>query len=243
MKGKGADFRLYNRSFRVAARLEKSGIAYFDNALFIPMAGIDVMESGSRSAGAIPLDLVRERPSLLLLQLVPGADPRNMALAIEKSVTGVRVLTISELFGRERTRLAQMATAVRPMTMAGWLIAISAGGAVQLLYWRERRPVLGLLQAWGYGKRDLLLLFTLESLLLSLGGMVAGSTAAFLLLQLSVLRITRALGLPLLFGADSAAVTEIPGLCLLFSAGVAAVTLVTLLGQLRREPAELMRGV
>lgn len=241
MKARGAELRLYNRSFRVAARLEKSGIGYFDNAVFIPLAGVSAMERSSRT-GAMPLPVHWERPSLLLVQLSAGADPRTTAAAMERAIPDVRVLTIPELFHRERTKMAQLAAARRPLVLAGWLLALATGGAVQIFYWRDHRKTLGLLQVWGYGRRTLLPLFAGETFLLALLAMTVGSLAALLLVRYFAGYLTLSLGVPLLLGAGAASIAGIPWLCLSFAAGMAIETLLIILCLLRQEPAVLMRG-
>ena len=242
MKGTGADLRLYNRLFRVAARMEKSGLGYFDNAVFIPLAGVAAMERSSRGSGAVPLTVSWGRPSMLLLQLLPQTDMRETAASIEKRVPGVRVLTIPELFREKRELLKRIADVQIPLSVAAWIAAMAAGGAMQFLYWRGRRPTLGLLQAWGYGKGFILLLFSMETMLLSLAAMVAGSLVAFLLLRLFAAYFAVALGLPLLLGTAAAAAAGIPWLCLSFAVVMAGETLAIILFLLRHEPADLMRG-
>lgn len=242
MKGIGADLRLYNRLFRVAARMEKSGLGYFDNAVFIPLAGVAAMERSSRGSGAVPLTVSWGRPSMLLLQVFPKTDLREAADSIEKRVPGVRVLTIPELFREKRELLKRIADVQIPLSVAAWLAAMAAGGAMQFLYWRGRRPTLGLLQAWGYGKGFILLLFSMETMLLSLAAMVVGSLGAFLLLRLFAAYFAVALGLPLLLGTAAAAAAGIPWLCLSFAVVMAGETLVIILFLLRHEPADLMRG-
>lgn len=239
-KGKGAQLRLYNRSFRVVARLDKSGLGYFDNAAFIPLSGVAAMERSSRS-GAVPLFVPWERPSLLLLKLRPGAEPRRTAAAIEQRVTGVRVLTTPELFRRERQQLERLAAVRRPLLVAGWFLALAAGGAVQLLYWRSRRRTLGLMLLWGYSRGELLRLFTLEALLLAAPAMAAGSLLAFALLRLTAGSPGQSPALPLLLDSRVLTAAGIPGLCFVFAVGMAAEAFGIVFWLLRRDAAVLLR--
>lgn len=241
MKAEDARFRLYNRTFRVAARLDKSGIGYFDNALFIPMSGVAAMESASRS-GAVLLPIVWGRPSLILVQLLPGADQSVTAAAIERNMPSVRVLTMKELFRAERQKMAELARVRRPLLVAGWLFALAAGGAVQIFYWRERRQTLGLLQVWGYGRIALVGLFAAEAFVLALLAMAGGSLAVRLIFGQLSSWLSRATGLPLLLETGAAVAAGIPWLCLLFAAGMAIESVVILSWLLRKEPAVLLRG-
>lgn len=242
MKAKGAEFRLYNKTFRVAGRLERSGVGYFDNALFIPLAGVASMERTSRSGGGMPLQVLWDRPSLLLVQLSPGIDPVTVATAMEKGIQGVRVMTIPALFHQERLRLARITGASRLLMPTGWLVALAAGGAVQLLYWRGRCQTLGLLQFFGYGRVALMGFFAAETFLLSLLAMGGGCLAAFLLLRQFASQLAMTSGVPLLISTGSVVSAGIPWLCLSFAAGMAFETLIILYFLLRPEPAALMRG-
>ena len=242
MKARGADLRLYNHTFTVAARLEKSGMGYFDNSVFIPLPGIAAMERSSRSSGAVPFTIAWGRPSLLLVQLAPGAPLEETAALLQQKIPGLRVLTIPELFRDQREKVARFTALLTPLTAVAWLLAIVAGAALQILYWRERRPLLGLLQSWGWRRLDLLIFFGLEVMLLSLVGMVAGSMGALVLLKLAAPHVAAAVGLPLLPGSGFPAVAGMARLWLGFDGSMTAATVLVLFFMLQREPAALIRG-
>lgn len=242
MKAPGASMRFYNRTFTVVARLEKSGMGYFDNAVFIPLDGVSAMERSSGSGGGVPLDVPWGRPSILLVRLAPSAVPQDMARMLERQLPGIKVLTIPGLFRENRLRMEKLGRSQGPLTMTAWLLAVLAGGAIQLLYWRDRRPSLGLLQAFGCGKGLILLLFGAETLVISLAGMVAGSMSAFILLRLFAPYLAVVAGMPLLLSGVTLAASVIPWLCLAFAAAMAGETVIIVLLVLGREPADLLRG-
>lgn len=243
MKGRGASLLLYNRTFTVAARLEKSGMGYFDNAVFIPLHGVAAMEQASRGVGRVPLRVPWGRPSLVLVQLAPQVKVRDAADLLQQRVPGVQVLTIADLFREKRAKMARLAAVQKPLAAAAWLFALTAGGAAQLLYWRERRPTLGLLQAWGCSKRAILATTGLETLLLSLVAMAAGSLGAFLLLRFFTAELAAIVGLPLLLSTGAVSAAGIAWLCSAFAVAMAGETLLIIFMLLRREAADLMRGV
>ena len=242
MKGRGAELRLYNRTFTVAARLEKSGMGYFDNAVFISLKGVAAMEQSSRGTGKVPLTVTWGRPSLVLVQLAPRVKVQAAAALIRQRVPGVQVLTMSDLFREKREKMARFVAVQKPIAAAAWLFALTAGGAAQLIYWRERRPTLGLLQAWGCSKGAILITTGLETLLLSLITMAAGSLGAYLLLRLFTADWAALLGLPLLLGAGAVSAAGVPWLCFAFAGAMAGETVIIMLLLLRREAADLMRG-
>jgi len=241
MKGEGATIRFYNSSFSVAARLEKSGMGYFDNAVFIPFAGLRAMESSSMQGGAVPVKIPWGRPSLLLLRLDPGGDRDAAARLIEGRIGGVRVLTMPELFREKREKMETIAGVERSMRVVAWLLAMLAAAALQLPWWRERRPLLGLMQCCGIGRWAILLGVAVETLLMTGIGVVVGSVGALLLLHLFTPYITAVLGIPLLLDAKGLFVSTLPGLWFGLAAAMTAGALLLHLPLLGREPAELMR--
>lgn len=240
-KGVGAELRIYNRLFSVDGRLEKSGLGYFDNAVFIPTAGLAAMERTSLQGGAIPFKLPRERPSILLVRLSPGTSPERTAGMLERELPGIRVLTMPQLFREKRDRVAQLAAWRVPLTVAAWLLATVAGCAAWLPWWRERRPLLGLLQVCGFARGAIVRLFAVEALLVSMAAMAIGGVLAWLLLDRAAPYLVTLLELPLRIDGSALYRATAPRLWLLFTGTMTleAVCLYCLL--LRREPAELVR--
>lgn len=240
-KAVGAELRIYNRIFTVSGRLEKSGLGYFDNGVFIPVAGLAAMERTSLQGGAVPFKLPKERPSLLLVKLSPGTDPERTASLLEGRIPAARVLTMPQLFREKRQRVERLAAWRTPLVVAGWLLALAAGVAVQLPWWRERRPLLGLLLSSGIGRGTIIRIFAMETLLLSLAALTAGGLLASLVLGRSAPLLVSALGLPLVIDAGALYAAAAPRLWLLFAGGLTIETVVLYGLLLRREPAELAR--
>lgn len=241
MKAPGAAMRFFNHTFTLAARLEKSGGGWFDTALFIPLDGLAAMERSSRNGGK-PLNVLWGKPSILLVRLEPSIEPRQTALALERQYPGIQALTISEPLRENRFLMERVGRGRRPLCATAWIIALLSGGAFQFLCFRARRQSLGLLHSFGFGKGLLSIIFGVETFVLSLAGMVAGSLAAFFALRLSGPYLAMATGAPLLPGWISQAASGLP-LCFLAFAGalnVEAVIIIILM--LRSEPADLLRG-
>jgi len=240
-KAVGAELRIYNRTFTVSGRLDKSGLGYFDNAVFIPDAGLSAMERTSLQGGAVPFKLPRQRPSLLLVKLSPGADPEGTASLLEGRISGARVLTMPQLFREKRERVERLAAWRTPLAVAGWLLALAAGVAVQIPWWRERRPLLGLLLSCGIGRGTIVRTFAIETLLLSLAALTAGGLLASLVLGRAAPLLIAALDLPLVIDAGALYAAAAPRLWLLFAGALTLETATLYALLLRREPAELAR--
>jgi len=241
MKAPGAAMRFFDQTFTLSARLEQSRYATFDTALFIPLGGLAAMERSSRSGGN-RLSIPWGRPSLLLLRLAAGIEPRQMALALERQHPGIQALAVGEPVRSERFHLESLGSGQGPLSVAAWLFALLSGGTFLFSRFQSRRASLGLLQAYGYGKGLLTFIFAMETFLLSLAGMAAGGVAAFCTLGLSDQYLAMATGVPLLPGwlSRSAVATfwSFPAFAGTLSAGAAVIVLF----MLRSEPADLLKG-
>lgn len=243
LKWRGAQLRLYNRFFRVAATLDRSGVGYFDNAVFIPLAGLAAMERSSGSRGTAQLKVPWERPSMLLLKLSPGVELKQIAALLEQKFPEVQVVSMPRSIQDKRDKINAFAASLTPLALFSWLLAVMAGGAVQFLFWKERKPALGLLQAWGWGSGQLLVFFGLEALILSLAGMLAGSMIALLILSSFSSVLASVTVLPMLtWHASSLSLSGVLMLWMEFPCVMTVEAIIILFFFIRSEPADLMRG-
>lgn len=241
MKAAGAELRFFGHALTLKARLEKSGVATFDTALFIPLQALAAMERTAQRNGQ-QLPVAWGKPSLLLLRLEPAFDPQQLALALEQQNPGIKALPLTATARNDRFLLEDLAGGGRPLAAAAWFLSLLAGGAWLFTSFRSRRPSLGLLQAFGCGKGLLALSCALETFSLALAGMAAGGLAAFVALSLSGAYLAMATGLPLLAEGLSRAAATISWSIPAFAGamGIEAALIVLLL--LRQEPADLLRG-
>lgn len=241
MKAPGAAMRFFNRTFTLASRLEKSGSAPFDTALFVPLEGLKAMARSSRAAGS-RFSIPWGRPSILLLMLEPSLDQRQTALALEGRHPGIQALAIDEAARSSRLRLERRARGQASLAAAAWLIALLAGGLFLFSTLRQRRTSLGLLRSFGWGKWSLALLFALETFVLSLAGMAAGSLTAGLALTLGSEYLALATGVPLPSGWLPRAAAAISWGVPTFAGALSIVASIIVLFLLRRAPADLLRS-
>jgi hypothetical protein len=154
----------------------------------------------------------------------------------------VQVLTISEQSRETKSRLARLARYLLQLEAGAWCFVALTGGALFVLYWRERLQRLGLLHAAGFGKGAIILCAGCQALVVSLAGMVTGSMVALLTVRLVSTRIAAVVELPLLPDGISQAVSGIPWLWLAFAGAMAGESAIIVLGLLRRDPADLLRA-
>lgn len=154
------------RELRVAGVLERSGTSD-DSAFFVPLATAQEMfqQQGRLTAVAVRLkDPALVREAAPRLQKIPGAQ----------------VVTMTEMLGAFLNLLGAVRTLV--LAVAAIAIAVSALTVFNTLLAAvlERTNELAILRALGASRAQVFALLLGESLLLALGGALAGSALAFL---------------------------------------------------------------
>lgn len=242
MKAPGAKLRFYNHTFTVAARLEKTGMGYFDNAAFIPLAGVAQMERSARVTGGAPLYVPWGRPSILLVKLAPQISPADVGMRLEHQNPEVKSYPIPELFRQGRERMREMSRFLLPFSALVWVTTMAIGAAAQFIYWRERRSTLALLRIYGMARVSVFAMCGTETLFLTIAGLSVGGLGAYFTLKIFSGYFALVLGFPLLLNPAVVATSALPALLLLFVATTLVQTL-TIMGLfLAKEPFELLRG-
>lgn len=241
MKAPGAVIRFFSHPLTLAARLESSGSAPFDTALFIPLSSLAAMERAS-SRGTTKLKVPWGKPSLLLVRLEPEINPQQMARTLERQYPEIHLLTIPESLPGKRLLLEKFGQVRWPLTIAAWLVALFFGGAVLFLRLQQRRSSLGLLRSFGSSKTILSLIFGLETFITALAAAVAGCLGACLLLRVSGPYLSAATGIGFLPGWVFRAATGIYWSFPEFALALGVETAVIVILLLRDEPADLLRG-
>lgn len=242
MKAPGAKLRFYNHTFTVAARLEKTGMGYFDNAAFIPLAGVAQMERSARDTGGAPLHVPWGRPSILLVKLATTVRPAAVGMRVEQQNPEVKAYRIPELFRQGRERMREMSRFLLPFSALVWATTMAIGAAAQFIYWRERKSTLALLRIYGMTRTSVLAMCGTEALLLTLAGLSIGGLGAYFTLKIFSGYFALVLGFPLLLNQAVVVTSALPALLLLFVATTLVQTL-TIMGLfLAKEPFELLRG-
>lgn len=241
LKAPGAAIRFFDHTFTLTARLEQSRSTTFDTALFVPLDGLAAMERSSRS-GANRLAIPWGTPSLLLLRLAEGVEPRQLALDLERQHPGIRALPIDEGARSNKLHLENLGRGRAPLAAAAWLIALLAGGTALCSNLRTRRASLGLLRCYGCGTGLLAAMFALETAAISLAGMAVGGGAALFALRSSEQYLALAIGVPLLQGWLSRSVAAIAWSVPAFAGALGIMAALTICFMLRREPTDLLRG-
>jgi putative ABC transport system permease protein len=238
----GAGLLLYGHDFFVAGRMARTGLGYFDNAVFMTRGGAERMERSSRDPGRTRLEVDWSRPSLVLLQLDAAGDAGDLARELRARWTETEVVTAGVLVGESRERLAAVLRFLFPATLAVWLAAAAIGFLGQVLYWSPRRHVLGLLQALGAAPRRILAGFVLEALAGALAGAGAGVGMTWIVFALFSTHFQVMFGLPMRVAVEVIPLSSalLAGAAFL---GTSALPVLLVLGcHLKVEPYALVRG-
>ncbi|MCK6548357.1 hypothetical protein L6R52_21090 [Myxococcota bacterium] len=240
-RGPGEKLRLYDVVFDVQAKLDETGIGYFDNAAFVPMSGVRRMEAQGTAGAAAKLTVAWDRPSAILLRLAERANAAEVVARIEAARPSVEVVAPAEIIDERRSRIQGLLAVAPTIVFFVALIATAIAVAAQVSYWSGRRASLGLLVALGARRGALLGVYALEALALGLGGAVLGVAGALGTITLFAQWARIVLGLPMLptaapLGAGTFALALAAPIVLVVAGAVLAVG-----AKLRQDPYLLIR--
>jgi predicted lysophospholipase L1 biosynthesis ABC-type transport system permease subunit len=157
------------------------------------------MERSSKSGNA-RLQIPWDNPSLLLLRVAAGFEPRQIAQLLEHQHPDIRVLSIDETARKEHLRLESLGSGCAPYSAITWLITILLGSTLLFSSFRARRSSIELLHCYGFGKGLLAIMFAMETFVLTLAGMVVGGGASLFALRICDQYLVIPSGVPLLSG-------------------------------------------
>lgn len=167
----GGMIRFFDKLFRVAAKIEPTGMPIIDGAVFIPMDGAREMIASSPD---VHMDINEGDVTAVLLKFPEGVDFSEAAVMIEYQVPEVTVVLAAQAMRAAREDLLSPLRVLAVMMPVGWAVSLFLIG---VLYWAtldQRRGELALLRAMGAGRRHLLRMFTSEVLTLSATGAILG---------------------------------------------------------------------
>ncbi len=153
---------------------------------------IGILESSSTLAGGslqVPRRLLDELngapviPSRHYVKAAPGADPKTVAVALEKSLlsSAQDVTLFSEELVVLQTISKSMLHLFRAFFTLGLVVGMTGLAVISIRAVLERRQQIGMLRAIGYKSWNVAAIFLLESSFISLSGiLVGGATGLFL---------------------------------------------------------------
>jgi putative ABC transport system permease protein len=234
------NIKLYGYFLTLRANLEPTGSG-MDQSMFLTFETARDVARISRTRAEKPLEIPPGSVSAAMVRACRGADPRDLAVRIMRSVPGVTPIESPNLFQTYRKQMTGLLRSVVAVLMITLGLSAALIGLVFSMSANERRRELGVLRALGATRRFVFRSLLAEAAFLALTGGAAGIALAAVGVQLLRKLIIVSLGIPFLFpDAFSLAIQIAGGIAL----ALACVTLAALLPAYRisrLDPAVAMR--
>ena len=232
--------KLYGYDLDLVGNLEATS-TNLDQSLFMTYATAVEMEKASRTKARMPLPVLEDSVSAVMVRVDPGADRATVAEAIADAVPEADAVPAAELF---QTYGTQVTGVLRTLVVIVALTVVLSLALMALVFWmsvRERSRQIGVLRALGATQRFVLAAYMTEAALLALAGGLAGALLATACLYLFHDLLVSALGFTIMLPA----IASLVGLVAVGLLGALVVAVmaafVPALRASRQEPAIAMR--
>ncbi|MEW6254386.1 MAG: ABC transporter permease [Pseudomonadota bacterium] len=242
----GSELVIFGAPFRVYGKLSSTGVGTHERGIFLTSQSLlGLSRAISERTGSLPPMLRPDRVSGFLLELASGARELQVRFSLLSHFAEIKVVAGASLLTGIRQGLsALMGGAVALVALMFGATAVMVGVLFSAIV-SERRVELGLLQAIGARRRQIVGLTLLEAVLATGAGGLLGVAGGALLLRLFerslVFHLTQ-MGVPFLW-------LERVDMALAAAACVVAAALVGIAGALfpairasRSDPYDLIRG-
>lgn len=177
----GGRIRFFSKVFRIAAKLEPTGMPMMDRAVFIPMAGAREMMDGS---DLLPMKAAEGESSAVLLRFSDDINPLAVALRMEFEIPEVSVVLAAEAISAAKADLMVPLRAMVIVATLWWIVNLVLSGVLYGVAMEARVEEVRLLRNMGASRGHMLGMFTLEVLWVSFAGALAGVLAGWAVLGL-----------------------------------------------------------
>lgn len=194
----GAKLKFFGHQFNVVAKLEETGIGFFDNAAFIPIQTAYQMAADSRG-DADPEDKVEDlllrddQISVVLVKSDEVIGAKRASFRIENAlaranlqdptIPRVKAIVSQEAISSVKEQLSSLLKGLFALSAVIWLMAVVMIGAVFSMIVNERKREIGLTRAMGATKGFVFRLIMLESVTLTTLGGILGVVASGLVIK------------------------------------------------------------
>ncbi len=186
----GSQVELYGYRFRIAGRMEPTGIPYFDRGIFMPLSTLYLLTQ--RGGG----DLREGQVSVIMLRLSPGADAERVAEAIEFNFPELKAVVAQRALANVRNQMHLLLGSLLVLSGVIWGTAILLISVILSMSVRERMREFGILRALGATRRFIFGYLMAEVCILATLGGALGVGAGYLLLSQVSGYISASLGIP-----------------------------------------------
>lgn len=167
----GGRIRFFDSVFRIAGKIEPTGMPLMDGSVFIPMnSALRMLEQSPD----VKFDIPAGASSALMLRFKQGISHDEAAVKIEYEVPGVTVVLAERALQRARE---SMSTPINSMALAAiiqWVVSIVLIAVVFGMSFNERRAEAGMMRAMGGRRLDIARAYLVEALIIAIIGAIVG---------------------------------------------------------------------
>jgi len=241
----GSELLLFGRPLTIYGKLGKTAVGTHERGLFITFATLDELRDVMRQVCGTKAPLEPNKLSGVLLELAPGATTQQVRFAALANFPGIKVVAGESMLTSIRQGLAALLNGVLGLMV---IMFVSTALMVSVLFSAiitERRRELGLLQAIGARRGQIVgLLLTEAALATAIGGLI-GCVLGVLLIRVyehSLVYYLERIGIPFIW-LNTSTIALIAFVCILFASLIgAAGALYPAWRASRQEPYDLIRS-
>jgi len=232
--------KLYGYHLRLKSNLEPTGTG-LDQTMFLTFETASAVAKGSRTLAEKPLEIPPDSVSAILVNVVPGTDPRLVANRITRDLAGVSAIPGPDLFQTFRRQMTGVLRGVLALLGITWALAVALVALVFSMAANERRREIGVLRALGAPRGYVFRSLLAEAGILAMGGGAVGLCLSVLAIYLFRNLLVVSLGMPFLLPSLPSLLPVVGAGLMVVLATVALAALVPAYRNSRQEPALAMR--
>ncbi len=170
----GSDLRFYGHTFRIAGRLDPTGLMGVDMAVFTRIEDVYTMADESGEKAMRPLVIPEGMVSSVLVQIEPGASPVDVGKMIRDKIPNTKTITPNSLLTTVTLHLAGITRLLFGSVVAVTLLSIPLLGLMSVMVAHSLKREISVLGALGVTKAFILHLAIAESFTSSIAGCLLG---------------------------------------------------------------------
>lgn len=196
---KGKFVQLYGSKYKVVDKLEPTGMPFFDDSVFITFEGAYKMINDSKTKkNTIPINIIPDQISVVLVQLEPEAYAQKIAILIEVGIEKVKTIVADDIITSVRKHLLLIVNAAIILIACVWLMVILILSAIFSMITNERKKEIGILRAMGASRAYIFKSLIYEASLKTISGGIIGIIFGSLMINIFRKLILNPLKIPYL---------------------------------------------
>jgi len=171
---KGGKMKFYGKALIVAGYLADTGFDYIDHGVFMTFETARDMIRQSKKQAMEELTIDEHAVSTVLAQLDPSISPKRAAVFVEYEIKGVKAIASQDVVGAVKAQLLVLLQILLGVGLSLWIVTLVLITVVFSMIVNERQREIGILRSLGARKKTVFSLITLEAVIISIIGGIAG---------------------------------------------------------------------